>query len=263
MNKKMSEESVVRNQYSNANKLNARINLHARHTVSEEIFYPWVFRHLALKNGMAVLEIGCGTGAVWRAGEIPEGASLTLTDLNEGMLKETENNLKSVVPENTRFMQANVMDLPFEDESFDLVMMHHVLHHVPDIEKALLSVRRVLKPGGFMTTTTTGADTTKELFDLIDEVTDGGSEPLKMSFTMDNGEAHLSKVFGRVERFDYPSHLLVTDANDLIAYIDSMMTIVDLNDQQREQVREIVEKAVAEKGGFYIRKTTGMFRAHK
>lgn len=264
MKKRMNDESTVREQYADASKLNARIALHKKHTVAEEGFYEWAFRHLQLESGMNVLEIGCGSGALWQhGGQIPEGTSLTLTDMNEGMLNETQVALAGIVPAGTRFLQANAMDLPFEDERFDLVVMHHVLHHVPDIDGAIQSVYRVLKPGGHMTTTTTGEDTMTELYALMDAATGGPVAIPDMAFTMENGAEYLKRAFDRVERFEYPSHLLVTDADDLIAYMDSMMVNAKLDDGARAKVREAVACATRERNGLYIRKSTGMFRAWK
>ena len=48
------------------------------------------------------------------------------------------------------FQQADVMSLPYEDQSFDVVMAAHVLEHLPDPQRALAEVVRVLKPGGMV-----------------------------------------------------------------------------------------------------------------
>jgi SAM-dependent methyltransferase len=94
------------------------------------------------------LEIGAGTGYfslnLLRAGVVEQS---TATDISSGMLQQldsTADRLGLVV----ETVCANAEQLPFEDESFDLVLGHAVLHHLPGLERALDEFQRVLVPGG-------------------------------------------------------------------------------------------------------------------
>jgi demethylmenaquinone methyltransferase/2-methoxy-6-polyprenyl-1,4-benzoquinol methylase len=49
-----------------------------------------------------------------------------------------------------QLQQADVMSLPYDDQSFDVVMAAHVLEHLPDPQRALAEMVRVLKPGGMV-----------------------------------------------------------------------------------------------------------------
>jgi ubiquinone/menaquinone biosynthesis C-methylase UbiE len=94
------------------------------------------------------LEIGSGTGYfslnLLQAGIVGE---MTCTDISAGMLARLEANAEHLgVPVNT--VRAEAEALPFEDRSFDLVLGHAVLHHLPDLERALREFHRVLRPGG-------------------------------------------------------------------------------------------------------------------
>jgi ubiquinone/menaquinone biosynthesis C-methylase UbiE len=94
------------------------------------------------------LEIGAGTGYftlnLLRAGMID---SAVATDISLGMLHELEESAKRLgVPVETAQCEAD--QLPFPDDSFDLVFGHAVLHHLPDLEAAFREFRRVLRPGG-------------------------------------------------------------------------------------------------------------------
>jgi ubiquinone/menaquinone biosynthesis C-methylase UbiE len=94
------------------------------------------------------LEIGAGTGYftlnMLRAGVIGEA---TCSDISPGMLSALGANALSMGLE-VRTELADAERLPFADESFDLVVGHAVLHHIPDLAGAFAEFARVLAPGG-------------------------------------------------------------------------------------------------------------------
>jgi ubiquinone/menaquinone biosynthesis C-methylase UbiE len=94
------------------------------------------------------LEIGAGTGYftlnLLRAGIVREAVA---TDISPGMLRTLDANAARLcVPVRTQAADAEA--LPFDDESFDLVFGHAVLHHLPDLRQAFGEFARVLRPGG-------------------------------------------------------------------------------------------------------------------
>ena len=94
------------------------------------------------------LEIGAGTGYftlnLMLAGLIEEA---TCTDISPGMLETLSENAAGLGLE-VQTRAANAEQLPFEDASFDLVLGHAVLHHIPDLPRAFAEFARVLRPGG-------------------------------------------------------------------------------------------------------------------
>jgi len=94
------------------------------------------------------LEIGAGTGYfslnLLQAGLIERA---TATDISPGMLATLEKNAERLGLE-VRTAAAEAETLPFGDESFDLVLGHAVLHHIPDLAQAFSEFFRVLRPGG-------------------------------------------------------------------------------------------------------------------
>ena len=94
------------------------------------------------------LEIGAGTGYftlnLLRAG-IVRGA--VATDISPGMLDALQANAAGAGVE-VETVVADAERLPFADESFDLVLGHAVLHHIPDLGQAFSEFARVLRPGG-------------------------------------------------------------------------------------------------------------------
>ena len=110
--------------------------------------------HKLLGPGVAsrfesALEIGAGTGYfslnMMRAGLIDE---LTCTDISSGMLEVLHANAQRLGLEQVSCVQSDAESLPFRDESFDLVLGHAVLHHLPDLDRAFSEFHRVLRPGG-------------------------------------------------------------------------------------------------------------------
>ncbi|WP_228032447.1 class I SAM-dependent methyltransferase [Mycolicibacterium sp. P9-22] len=94
------------------------------------------------------LELGCGTGFfllnLIQAGVARRGS---VTDLSPGMVKVATRNGQGLGLD----IDGKVADaegIPYEDNTFDLVVGHAVLHHIPDVEKSLREVVRILKPGG-------------------------------------------------------------------------------------------------------------------
>jgi SAM-dependent methyltransferase len=98
-------------------------------------------------SGKRVLEIGLGQGA---DGEslIRRGARWSGVDLTSESVERvrTRLTLRDLPFDNLK--QGSVLDLPFEDDSFDMVFSHGVLHHVPEIGQAEKEIHRVLRPGG-------------------------------------------------------------------------------------------------------------------
>jgi ubiquinone/menaquinone biosynthesis C-methylase UbiE len=94
------------------------------------------------------LELGCGTG-FFLLNLIQSGVARrgSVTDLSPGMVKVATRNGQSLGL-NIDGRVADAEGIPYDDNTFDLVVGHAVLHHIPDVELSLREVIRVLKPGG-------------------------------------------------------------------------------------------------------------------
>ena len=104
-----------------------------------------------VNKALRVLDAGIGTGAMSAAlaDNHLDPIALTGVDVSGDMLKQAEQRLDHHHL-STRFLQADVNCLPFADNTFDVVLVAHVLEHMADPKKALAELHRVLKPGGIL-----------------------------------------------------------------------------------------------------------------
>ncbi len=128
---------------------------------------------------------------------------------------------------NVSFEQINIEEIPYADNSFDVVIANMMLYHVPNLEKALTEVTRVLKPNGKFYSATFGENgITRYLTENLAQY--GFHQQIKSSFTLQNGITLLKEHFSNVIEKDYPDALEITDTNDLLDYIFSMTSMADV-----------------------------------
>lgn len=114
------------------------------------IFEPYaedIANRLKSRTLSRVLEIAAGTGVVTRAlaAALPENVSIVATDLNQAMLDQAS---ASGTQRAVEWRQADAMQLPFPDETFDAVICQFGAMFFPDKPKAFSEARRVLRSGG-------------------------------------------------------------------------------------------------------------------
>lgn len=101
----------------------------------------------ALRPGERVLDVGCGTGIVARLAAASAGSSgrVVGVDISPDMLAVAKAASGELPVE---WKEADAHDLPFPDASFDVVLSQQVVQFLPDRQRALTEMRRVLRPGG-------------------------------------------------------------------------------------------------------------------
>lgn len=114
---------------------------------SQQNIYDFMYQQIATAvSGKTVLELATGPGMI--AKHIAASAlSVTATDFAPRMV---ETALKGDVPENVTFEVADATCLRYADASFDVVIIASALHIMPNPEKALTEIGRVLRPGGLL-----------------------------------------------------------------------------------------------------------------
>lgn len=253
----LNNTDVVKEQYKTAANLNTRISIHSKYSVNKQGFGNWIATKYEIKDGIRILELGCGTGDMWKEHtELSENISeLVLTDFSAGMLESAKENLGETG--NISYKVVDIQNIPYENNSFDTVIANMMLYHVPDIHKGLEEVRRVLKPEGSFYCATYGEHGIVEYISgLLKEYQVEGK--LNKNFTLQNGAEILSKHFRSVERYDYEDSLEVTNIDDMIDYIYSLSNMSNIGNIKRNELQQILENNMVN-GVLRVLKEYGMF----
>jgi ubiquinone/menaquinone biosynthesis C-methylase UbiE len=106
---------------------------------------------LSLSQSANVLELGCGPGyySAKVAQKIPSG-KLTLVDIQQEMLEMAKRRVDSFGIFNINYVLADATELPFGDETFDVIFLIAMLGEIPDEEKCVGELHRALRTGGLL-----------------------------------------------------------------------------------------------------------------
>lgn len=147
-----------------------------------------------------VLEVAAGTGLITTA-IAPVVGELVATDYATAMMQQLETHVRDAGLRNVQCEQADIYALRFEPASFDAVFAANVLHLVPDLEAALASLVRVLRPGGMLVAPTylheetLAASALSRIFALT-------GFPGQRRFTAETLRRAVEKAGLRVQRFE-------------------------------------------------------------
>lgn len=104
-----------------------------------------------LKPGLRILDFGCGPGTISMGlAEAVDPGELHGIDMEPSQIELAKYFAARDGRDNTTYHVGDVLDLPFDDEFFDVAHCCNVLQHVPDTQAVLREVTRVLKPGGLV-----------------------------------------------------------------------------------------------------------------
>lgn len=115
------------------------VELFTKRAVANQFDLGWL-------KGKKCLDAGCGSGRYSVALALHGAHSITAIDVSESGLNEAKR--RAAEFSQISFEQASVLDLPFEDSTFDFVWSAGVIHHTADFDQALSELIRVLRPDG-------------------------------------------------------------------------------------------------------------------
>ncbi len=268
MEKFTDPEYLRSEQYKNNQNLTIRINLHAKYSTNTYGFHKWDFDHYEFPSNCKILEVGTGSGDLWFENKhrIPQINRLVISDYSSGMLEGTKVRLQSILPINTEYKTIDAQNLPFADESFDIVIANHMLYHVPEVPKAISEIHRILVKGGTLYANTNGKNHMIDLYNLMEKF-DPKNECNRiksLSFSLENG-LELVKSFSSSKLLRYNDSLHVTDANDLLLYQLSLISNNRELQTESSQKKLLVffQEIIDKKGYIKITKDAGMIIAKK
>ena len=257
MNKLVTTDTV-NTQYNNPDKLNIRIRLHQLYSTNKEGFNHWIVKHYDIQKGSSILELGCGIGITWKEHThlLQDCKEVYFTDLFEGMIKEAKTNIGE--HSNIHYEVVNAEELPYEDERFDIVIANMMLYHIPNLDKALSEIRRVLKKNGIFYCATYGENGVESFINQMLNV----QTERQHTFTLQNGEDILEHWFPSVEKLEYVDKLRISNRSDLVEYIQSFKEMNDWQNYSEEELYRLISN-YEKQGIIEIPKEYGMFVSRK
>ena len=176
-----------------------------------------------------VLEVGCGPGEL--AARITEelGADVVAIDISPRMVELARGR-------GVDARLGDVLDLPFAAGEFDCAVAAWMLYHVPDVERALAELARVLRPGGRLVAVTNAPDHLRELRELLGLSRDRFTFP----FSGANGGELLRRHFARVEARDGAGTIRFPNRDEVVAYVEAARTLFESGAEVPELEGEFV-----------------------
>ncbi|MCW2924635.1 MAG: class SAM-dependent methyltransferase [Thermoleophilia bacterium] len=197
----------------------------------EERFRAWREYHdpdmLALIEGAVsegphaqVLEVGCGDGRFSEQLRDDLHTRVVALDFSPGMAAQAALRGLDV-------QIGDIQSMPWPDGQFDVVVANWMLYHVPDLDRGLEEIHRVLRPGGRLVASTMANGHMRELWDLVGD----GEHAPELAFSTDNGLDVLRPHFDHVEQRSMAGHATFPSHAHAVAHIRTTLTRAHLADQ--------------------------------
>ena len=164
---------------------------------------------LAAAAPARLLEVGCGTGALAARCAEELGCEVTALDASAEMVRATR-------ARGVDAITGDVQQLPVPDGAFDCAVAAWMLYHVPDLDRGVAELARVVRPGGRLVAITNGRGSLAELYDLT------GGERRASTFSSENGAEVLGRHFAQVERHDVDVRAVFADRAAAAAYLETL-----------------------------------------
>lgn len=260
--------------YASDEKLSVRQRIHKQYTTPMIDFPNWVLDRIDWRGDERVLDLGAGPGTYFGPvkARIPNGQHVG-GDLSFGMIRSQRENPAF---SGSALTNLDAQGLPFAENSFDVVLANHMIYHIPDIEQALVEIRRVLCPEGVLLAATNSAKNMPELRTLhrraVLLLTDFKAKDTAINtsytadrFSLENAPVLLARHFFAVSRHDLPSALVFSDVAPVLEYIESTRDLREGQlpdgvtwEQFTEIIHQQVSKLINHAGRLVINKLTGM-----
>jgi SAM-dependent methyltransferase len=185
---KLNDPELVRREYEDESRFKVRQSVWSSATGPDA--HDVLIEVLRQVTPARVLEVGPGQGELSERMARDLGAAVVAVDQSQRMVELTRSRgIEAIV--------GDVQELPFEDGSFDAAVAAWMLYHVPDVDRAIAELARVLRPGGRLVAVTNSAWNLAELWSLV-----GETPKADYAFGRENGKEVLGRQFARVKAHD-------------------------------------------------------------
>jgi SAM-dependent methyltransferase len=207
----LNDPALVADEYADESRLRQRAAAYTGAGTAADARLPLVSAVVAARPAR-VLEVGCGWGelAEWLARDT--GAEVVAIDTSPRMVE-------LAVERGVDARVADVQALPFEDGAFDVAVAAWMLYHVPDLDRGIAELARVLRPGGRLVAATNSLFHLQQLRELV------GSGRSPSTFSRESGEALLAPHFRQVRREDVDGLLELADRAEVDAYVRASISM--------------------------------------
>lgn len=265
------DPDALNREYGNDALLHLRQQTHDRYSVPRIDFPYWALERVQWRGDETVLDVGAGYGTYYERirQRIPNLRYFAL-DTSFGMLQKH--------PAEGRLAQADAQHLPYQRNTFDVIMANHMLYHVPDLDRAIAEFQRVMKPDGVLVTATNSLQTMPEFNTLFRRAIMLLSEPgniysqppmpVHTAYALENGARLLARHFYAVVRYDLPQALVFEKADPALAYLESWRPLREpqlpkgvLWDDVMMIMEEQIDRVINHFGELVVNKVSGVLIA--
>jgi len=253
---------LLTEQYQTDTNLCSRVGLHELFSTNPQGWHRWLFAQFEIPARARVLELGCGTGALWQANgdRIRSGWRVTLSDFSSGMVEACKARLATLA-DTFAWEVVDAQAIPYTDATFNVVIANHVLYHIPDRPQAIQEMCRVLSAGGRLYAAANGNEHMREIDDLVQFCApETERDDTAMKFGLETGGGQLARCFASIDICHYPDALEVTEVEPLLRYVLSTTAKEVLDDGRIDRLRALIETEIARNGSFHVTKLAGLFR---
>ncbi len=249
-----------------------RALIHQEYESPSVDFPTWALTRIHWRGDETVLEAGCGTGAYLDAlRSCALNGFRVAGDLSLRMVCEMgeRDQLRAPLPP---LVTMDVQTLPFPDHTFDVALAGHILGYMPNPDRALAEIHRVLRPTGVLLAAANSRAHTAELDVLYRRactllgVPDPG--PDAHAFNLENGALLLARRFIAVARYDAPSVLIFPDVATAMTYVQSLRPVQEPYlppeitwDVLMEVMAALLKQVIGHFGALVVNKLSGVFAA--
>lgn len=248
--------------------LSVRLDWIANSSANPHAWRKWLFDRVAAADSRRILELGSGSGGLWADNLSRLGMrwEIVVSDVSEIELAKSRDRIGP--RRGFEYQRIDAHEIPYPDDSFDVVIADHLLQRVADPDSMLREMRRVLRRGGKLLVSAIGKRNLLEMEGLVFStypMSDLGSVfgGAEKTFSLDTGVEFLRPFFHDIRLELYSDSLMVTDGSTLVDSIYALNRLAGdrtvIREVDREILRGTIDGILAQRGCVRIHRDTGLF----